>query len=81
LLDKKKMVAWKVRGKMKDFPMYLVLWKGYSPESTSWQYPIERKGDGCIPHEMVDEYEAALEAEAELEAEEAAEEEEEMDDE
>ena len=51
--------------------MYLVLWKGYPPESASWQYPVERKGDGGIPHEMVDEYEAALEAEAELEAEEA----------
>lgn len=67
------MVEWKVRGKKKDFPMYLVLWKGYPPESASWQYPTERKGDGGIPLEMVDEYEAALEAEAELEEEEAAE--------
>ena len=75
LLDRK-MVEWKVRGKKKDYPMYLVLWKGYPPESASWQYPTERKGDGGIPLEMVDEYEAALEAEAELEAEEEAEDEE-----
>jgi hypothetical protein len=51
--------------------MYLVLWKGYRPESASWQYPTERKGDGGIPLSMVDEYEASIEAEAELEAEEA----------
>mmetsp|Transcript_39973 Transcript_39973/g.80082 ORF Transcript_39973/g.80082 Transcript_39973/m.80082 type:complete len:506 (-) Transcript_39973:208-1725(-) len=81
LLDRK-MVEWKVRGKKKDYPMYLVLWKGYPPESASWQYPTERKGDGGIPLEMVDEYEAALEAEAELEAEEDEEDEESsMDDE
>ena len=67
------MVEWKVRGKKKNFPMYLVLWKGYPPESASWQYPTERKNDGGIPLDMVDEYEAALEAEVELEAEEEAE--------
>ena len=60
---------------MKDYPMYLVLWKGWPPECASWQYPKARDQPHGIPRSYVDEYEASLEAEAQLEAEEAAEDE------
>ena len=75
LLDKK-MVAWRVGGtaakpKMKDYPMYLVLWKGWPPELASWQYPKARDQPNGIPRPSVDKYEAHMEAEAQLEAEEA----------
>ena len=58
---------------MKDYICYLVLWKGWPPETATWQYPVQRGITGGIPLAAVDEYEASLEAEAQLEAEEEAE--------
>ena len=82
LLDKK-MVPCKVKGKKEpvDYPQFLVLWKGWPPESATWQWPAQRGVKGGIPHHVVAEYEAGLEAEAQLEAEEAAEDEEESNEE
>ena len=57
---------------MKDYPQYLVLWKGYSPESASWQWPTQRGVTSGIPRTVVDEFEVRLEAEAQLDLEEAA---------
>ena len=77
LLDKKMVTCQVGKGKAakkKDYPQYLVLWKGYPPECASWQWPAQRGVTGGIPRAFVDEYEAGLEAEAQLDAEEAAEE-------
>ena len=54
----------------------LAIWKGWPPESATWQWPAQRGIIGGIPRDVVAEYEARLEAEAQLEAEEAEEDEE-----
>ena len=77
------MVPCKVKGKKEpvDYPQFLVLWKGWPPESATWQWPAQRGVKGGIPLDVVAEYEAGIEAEAQLEAEEAAEDEEDDEDE